>query len=193
MTAVDNRKAIRLLALLTAFLLAGCSPSNGGVGTITGKVANETGYRVAEAMITVDGTQLAAESDSDSGQFVIENVPAGTYSLRVSRRNFVDTVVPVTVKANQASVVTCRLNFDIPADTTPYAVRIYNTSNYTITLQQGTIRPGNYLVAYYPPGRHRVLVSIGGIGATERTLVVYQEITYIFFAERDGVFGFETH
>lgn len=193
MTAVNNRKAVKSLALLAVFLLAGCSPSSGGVGTITGKVINETGYRIGEAMITVDGTQLAAESDPNSGQFVIENVPAGTHSLRVSRRSFVDAVVAVAVKADQASVVTCRLDFEIPADTNPYAVKIYNTSNYTIALQQGTIRPGNYIVAYYPPGRHRVLVSIGGIGATERTLVVYQEITYIFFVERDGVFRFETH
>lgn len=178
---------------LTILAMSGCSPISGGLGSITGQIMNETGYRVGEATITVDGTQLTAESNSDSGQFVIEDVPAGTHTIRISRNNFVDEALPVTVKANKASVVKCKLDFDIPIDSTPYAVKIYNISNYTITLQQGTIRPGYYGVVYYPPGRHRVLVSIGGIGATERTLVVYQEITYIFFVERDGVFGFETH
>jgi hypothetical protein len=185
-----------LLAIVVIAFVAGCSPRQQPVavgprvGSIDGRVVNETGYRVQTAGVSVTGTAVAAESDWN-GYFTLTDVPAGPVRLSVSKSGFEDGMCDAVVVGGQSTAVKCKLRFDIPADDTPYLVVIRNSSTYNLT-SPGPLRPGESTTRYYPPGRHSIYMAVAGFGLTKRTIVVYKNPTYVYFVYNDGVYGFET-
>jgi TonB-linked SusC/RagA family outer membrane protein len=68
-------------------------------GRVTGTVKNANGAALANARVTVLGTNLSATTDA-SGNYAIDNVPAGTQSLRATVLGFTPaTMVNVTIAA----------------------------------------------------------------------------------------------
>lgn len=66
----------------------------GGQGSLEGCVTAEfDGSPVEDALVLIEGTELSAETDED-GEFYFEQVPAGSYTLRVMAETYADTVVP---------------------------------------------------------------------------------------------------
>ncbi len=85
------------------------------VGILKGEVANiVTGETLPAATISLIGTKLGVVADSD-GRFIIEKVPAGTYSIRVSLIGYSEKVISdivvgparpaeLTIQLSQATV-----------------------------------------------------------------------------------------
>lgn len=65
-------------------------------GTIAGTITGSSGEPVANAAVLVRGTPLNAYSDA-RGRYTIPNVPAGTYTVEVSRLGYSTTTQTVTV------------------------------------------------------------------------------------------------
>ncbi len=192
--------SIFTLLLGLTLVVSGCTgggsqsiePSRPQYGSILGKVVNETGYRVNNAAVTIPSLGLSTTSSSD-GTFSLPNIPAGEYTLQISRESLHTQAFPVLVAANQSVTDTYKLQFVIPNDPSPYAVKLYNSSVYTFTSGGVTLRPGDNTTLSLAPGRYRALVSVSGFGTTERTMVVYKNPTYIHFVYMGGVHYFETH
>ncbi|HEY0038176.1 MAG TPA: DUF2012 domain-containing protein, partial [Longimicrobium sp.] len=103
--------AARLLPALAclALLVWGASPlAAQGTGRITGAVTSADGAPVADATVTVLGTQMRARSGPD-GRFTIARVPAGTYQVRAGQLGFASNTVSVTVADGQTAVANFRL------------------------------------------------------------------------------------
>lgn len=79
-------------------------------GTITGQVENATTFeRIAGANVSVVGTTLGASADPD-GEFLIANIPVGTYQLRASSVGFTPAVIAdIVVAAGRPMNVVIRL------------------------------------------------------------------------------------
>ncbi len=78
-------------------------------GTIAGRVTDaKTGFGVAGARVTIDGTGLGALTN-DSGGFRMANVPVGTFTVTVRRIGYAQGVGSVTVAADEEAVIELKL------------------------------------------------------------------------------------
>ena len=77
------RQAVRGLAALVA-LLAVPLAAQGQAGRIAGTVSDSAKRPLDNASVSVVGTRYGAISDA-SGRYTVNNVPAGTYTVRVQR------------------------------------------------------------------------------------------------------------
>jgi outer membrane receptor protein involved in Fe transport len=104
-----------VLALCTSLLISNSHASPlGTTGKIAGKVTDaKTGAPLGGAIIKVDGTNMGAEADA-SGDYVILNVPVGTYSVTASYVGY-ETVKQTEVKVS--ADVTTTLNFALSEQT----------------------------------------------------------------------------
>ena len=88
------------LALLCVVTHAGAQETVRSRATVTGEATEaESGDPVASAYITVEGTTLAAITDS-GGQYRITRVPPGPQVLAVRRLGYAPVRVPLTVPAS---------------------------------------------------------------------------------------------
>lgn len=107
-TAAGAVIAALLLLALSLFAQAQQKAS----GSVTGVVKDEAGAVVTKAKILLVHTQQAVlratESDAD-GRFGFDNVPPGTYEIRVSRADFSNQRIPVEVNAGSDASVNVTL------------------------------------------------------------------------------------
>nr|MBA2407965.1 carboxypeptidase-like regulatory domain-containing protein [Chitinophagales bacterium] len=68
-------------------------------GSINGKVVDDQGTPVSYATVILEGTQFGANTDDD-GLFEINNVPPGTYTLKVSNLGYTDFKQSVSVSSS---------------------------------------------------------------------------------------------
>jgi hypothetical protein len=108
-------KLLRALLCLIFFLSAlgtGTSAQNGDAGSISGTVTDNSGGAIPGATITVtndSGTTQTATSD-EKGEFLIGNLPAGTYSVTVTAGGFKDfKAIAVVVTAATVTKVPATL------------------------------------------------------------------------------------
>ena len=84
---------------------ASLEPFRGPVGSIRGFVRRaDTGDPVAHATVSTDGYEFGGPSLFD-GQYVVRNVPIGSYTLRAEKVGHGATSVPVTVEDGVEAVV----------------------------------------------------------------------------------------
>ncbi len=96
-----------LLFLLPAFFFFLSAHSQEGSGTIRGFVYNKrTDEPIIYTNVRIQGTGMGAPTD-EKGYFAINDVPAGTHTIQVTRMGF-DTAT-ATVKLDQGEVVTKKL------------------------------------------------------------------------------------
>jgi len=70
-------------------------------GSISGRVTDEEGNPIKDAKVTVEGTSFQATTN-ETGHYIIEDVPAGTYDLKVTKSGYeTETISDVTVTAGQ--------------------------------------------------------------------------------------------
>lgn len=82
-------------------------------GSVTGLVTQQgTGAPIEGAQVVLEGTQFRGVTQS-SGRFLILNVPAGTYTLRVQMIGYTDVERSVTVTAGQSATVNVAMQYDV--------------------------------------------------------------------------------
>jgi hypothetical protein len=79
-------------------------------GILAGTVAdNQTNAAIAGASLALNGTQLTATSD-EYGEFSIDNIPQGTYTLNVSAAGYQPVVrTNIVIKADEQAEVSLRM------------------------------------------------------------------------------------
>jgi hypothetical protein len=91
------------------------------VGSVEGVVSDaRTGVPVPGARVAVDGTELAASTDS-TGYYIIETVPVGMHKLLVTRAGYVNAYTVVRLVKDWA--VTANLYLREPASRPPVLVK----------------------------------------------------------------------
>ena len=102
--------SIRTGILTALALVLGAGAAAAQTGSIEGTVRNSQNASLIEgAQVTVVGTALTARSDGN-GYYRIDNVPAGTYSVRVARLGY----NPVTAANARVTPGLC-MSRDYPA------------------------------------------------------------------------------
>ena len=115
-TRMNGRRAshgLGLLATLVAgFGLLDARPADGqGFGSVQGTVVDEGGGgALAGAVVTLEELALSTDTGSD-GAFVIDEVPAGDYTLTVTREGF----APLTSRITVAAGPPIRFDLRLPA------------------------------------------------------------------------------
>src|SRR5207302_632901 len=92
------------LTLLFPVLSRAQTPS----GAITGRVTDSTARAVVGASVRLAGTPLGTRTRED-GSFRIDNVPAGSYALRIRLLGFAPESASVTVTSGATAAAGVRL------------------------------------------------------------------------------------
>ena len=74
-------------------------------GTLTGTVKDSDGNAVADATVTVVGTDKTSSTD-DNGDFAIENIPEGAYEIIVEADGYNTTTLHITITPGNSTTVT---------------------------------------------------------------------------------------
>jgi outer membrane receptor protein involved in Fe transport len=140
-------KKILLLSACTAMLCAfvlDASAQQSATATVSGAVKDSTGALVtgARVIVTQKATGISREATSNGdGFFVITNLAAGTYEMKVRAKGFAEKIIPsVNLQVGQT------LNVEVPmAVTVQETVTLDDRSNYelvntTTAVVDGVIR-----------------------------------------------------
>ena len=110
MSAQTNRlRTVSATFILVIFCLVGAASAQSTYGSITGIVTDPTGAVVPGASVVVTNTRTQAERTTVSagdGTYLLTNLDAGTYQVRVSLSGFADVVQQAVLLARQ----TARIN-----------------------------------------------------------------------------------
>lgn len=94
------RTLSRLLVVVLASAVV-AAPSFAQAGAVRGRVADSAGVALAGAILTVDGTQVRAQTGA-AGTYQLVGVPAGSRTIRVRVIGFAPVTATVTVPASGA-------------------------------------------------------------------------------------------
>ncbi len=171
---------LSLFLALTALLLAGCEAAHLGPdlrGTIEGEAFDAaSGEAVAGASVTTTPPTTAPVTDAQ-GRFAFEDVPAGTYSIRVNSSGYAPATVSVTVRENRITAVAVPLepSGEDAAKTDSLAAEVVNWSN-RVAGQDSTVVDVEYRV-----------VNVGDVDLRAYEVYLRIETTGgLFFAEAGG-------
>ncbi|HYV91493.1 MAG TPA: TonB-dependent receptor [Chitinophagales bacterium] len=100
---MKQKKFTRLTGLLLSALCL--VPINAAAqnGSIDGKVTDDKSVPVSFATVILDSTQYGANT-ADDGSYEINNIPPGTYTLKVTYVGFSDFKQPVTVSDSKQTI-----------------------------------------------------------------------------------------
>jgi HAMP domain-containing protein len=134
--------ALLTLLILTLMPLSATNAfaQSGSAGTITGTVTDPTGAVVPGAMITIvdAGTKVKRTTVSNkSGQYVIPDVPPGTYDVTANKTGFsMDEIPSLTVSVGTQS--TANFKMAVGAENTTVEVQAGNADLQTLSATTGT-------------------------------------------------------
>lgn len=119
----------------------------GGAGTIRGRVITERDKPLANARVTVAGSERVGVTDA-AGAFRLADIPAGSQTLAVRALGYAQVLLPVTLAAGADTSVTFRMTeLKRVMDTIRVvAQRIYNRDSYGF-LQRKRTGQGYYVDA----------------------------------------------
>lgn len=90
-----NKIALTILLLVLNFTVYGQNAS------LSGKVSTDNGAPLGAATIALEGTTLGVIADQD-GSFIIEQIPAGTYLVKVNFLGYLSVSEKVSLEAGQS-------------------------------------------------------------------------------------------
>ena len=96
-------KYLRQLSLSLLALALAAAPALAQTGTVTGTVQNAAGQPLSGAQIAIEGTTIGGLS-TESGRYLLNNVPAGDQVITVILLGFATTTQSVTVEAGGTAV-----------------------------------------------------------------------------------------
>lgn len=160
-----------VLALCTSLLFSNSHASPPGLplgttGKIAGKVTDaKTGSPLGGAIIKVDGTTMGAEADA-AGDYVILNVPVGTYSVTCSYVGY-ETLKQTEVKVS--ADVTTTLNFTLSEQTIITGeIEVISKRNVLSPDQSGKIITEESIVNTGIRGIENIAAKTAGVVQDER-------------------------
>lgn len=98
-----------LSSVVAGMLIAGAAMAAGG--TIKGKVVDESGAGIPLAQVFMEGTTMG-DAANQNGEYIIENVPPGTYTLKTQVIGYRSKTAEVTVSVDE----TVTQNFELATD-----------------------------------------------------------------------------
>ncbi len=101
-----SARTIRSLAVLAALTLTGAAHAQSGV--VRGTVSDSAGTPIAGAILTVDRTQVRAQTGAN-GTYQLVGIPAGTWTVRSRVIGFTPMSANVEVRPGQATVQDFRM------------------------------------------------------------------------------------
>jgi len=145
-----------LLASLTIMIFLSGQILAQGSGTITGQVKDaKTGEALIRVNVIINGTTMGAASDL-SGNFIISNIPAGTYSLSFSLLGYESLKKSgVVVSANQT--------VEVNADLKTTALELGNISVYAASRREEKITEAPAAVSVIGMEDIRLNSNVGGV------------------------------
>ena len=100
-----------VFVLTCTLLLIPAAPAQSGKGAIAGRVADSSGGALIGAQVTVQPKGVSVASDAQ-GQFFINNLEPGSYSVTVTYVGFKTFAQTVSVTAGQAASVEAKLDVE---------------------------------------------------------------------------------
>ncbi|SEF90701.1 Carboxypeptidase regulatory-like domain-containing protein [Bryocella elongata] len=135
-------RRISCAVLLAALCVAGASTAraqSANAGTITGTVTDPTGAVIPGATITVSDAKSATSRTTvtnKDGQFVVPDMPIGTYDVKVTKPGFsTDEIPDLTVNVGTQS--TANFKLAVGAESTVISVEASNADLQTINATTG--------------------------------------------------------
>ena len=104
---------IAFLLSLTLLLLVQSAQAQIQIGTAKGVVRDPTGALVSNASVTLDNTLTgfnASTTTSQEGEYVFNDVPFGSYVVRVRASGFQTAVLGVSIRSNIPLIGDVQLN-----------------------------------------------------------------------------------
>jgi len=170
-----------------------------GKGNVKGRVVDQNGSPVAFANILVLGTTMGAAADAN-GYYMIENIPAGTHTLRASAVGYRRADASVVVTDGQTSTENFTLQQDVLGMSEVVVTgTMAPRENIQSSVALSTINPKEMTLANprsttevlrYIPGFTRVESSGGEVNENYTMRGIYG-VEYIMFME-DGLPVFPT-
>jgi iron complex outermembrane receptor protein len=102
-------KSILIISILLASCILLTFKAHSQTGSIQGKITSEKGDPLTSINLSIEGTSLGAASDSN-GNFLIQNIPTGEYTLVASGVGFIATKQKVKVSTNKTTDLNLQLN-----------------------------------------------------------------------------------
>ena len=116
LTKTIGRACLALVGFL--FLASLASAQSAGTGSIQGRVLNASnGNYLGNARVTVEGSTATTLSDN-SGQFLLDGVPAGATKIKVFYTGLVEKTLPVIVEAGRTVTLDVNLSASATAPST---------------------------------------------------------------------------
>ena len=111
MFAKASRIPLLLLTMLLLPIFAGAADKGApaGNGSVSGTVKDAAGAVLQGAQIVLQPTATTVASDAQ-GNFVIPNIPPGTYTVTVSYVGFDNSVTTIVVKPGQTTTLNATMN-----------------------------------------------------------------------------------
>lgn len=174
---------------------------NGGTGSVTGTVLGPDGKGLGGVTITVGGSATNGPPPTTTtltagtpGQFVVNGLPNGSYTLSASSPSFAVASVPVTLPRSADSPVAIQFVQRLSSlegtikgpDGTIGGATVTATNGQQTFTTTSTSAKGAYRFASLPPGSYSVTVTAGGyrqqtalvsVGKTKKTLKVTRDIS----------------
>lgn len=126
------------LAIVTMFLWAGQCFAQSTFGSVRGVVEDSSGATIPGAQVilhSVDENTDRSVTSDDSGNYVLENVKAGNYSLHATRSGFSETVIDKIVLTSRQDL---RFTLKMPIAAQSTTVEV-NASNTEINTENSTL------------------------------------------------------
>lgn len=152
----------------------------GGTGTIAGKVTGANNSPLAGAMVSTIPTTYG-QTTNEFGNFLIENVNAGTITIIVTKQGYSQSNQNVTVNAGITTVTYITLITSTATNGTITGKITDNNNNPIVGASISTQPPttvaqsnnqGNYTIANVVPGNYLVNASKSGYTGSELSVVV---------------------
>lgn len=124
----SKTKLLLLICLLTGYVNVMFAQTGKLMGKLTDKTNAET---LIGATVTLEGTALGAVTNID-GDYQIDNIPAGTYTVKISFVGYSNEVLPgIVIKAHESTKLDYKMsnNAQVLKDAEVISTRITNTEN----------------------------------------------------------------
>ncbi|MBA3647107.1 MAG: SusC/RagA family TonB-linked outer membrane protein [Chitinophagales bacterium] len=108
---MEHKFYTRFIPLLLIIFLSLFNPAFAQYASISGKVIDEKGSSVSFATVQLEGTQYGSNTD-DAGNYELNSVPPGSYTLKITYVGYADYTQPLTVgNSRQAINITMKADY----------------------------------------------------------------------------------